>query len=327
MPRTHPHACAPSPMHPTTTTRARKWCRTNQQYLINALAIGIAIGQLAMFANWQAHFAPLRELVGQCHAAQDVIGSEGVNGTAAYANLCAVTWFDLGALFRPHSDGPTAYRVHPAGALAARNWAHTMFTASALWFVFVSVPRHVVALSLRVSVLTFVLATQPIWLMRSLEAARAEPPFGDSADSLRVLFPAAYADLDGLELPLDPVLLTAVFLANAIAAAHPSALAALLCAAQIVLAIVYAVVMRRVSVPSMGLTLLMSCALTPGGPRLPTIEDLSSDPVKSQRSHPKRVQFATDHTGVHTIGEPLSDDDNDGDDDGNDTVEEFNAEY
>ncbi len=195
-----------------------------------------------LFIPWQARLAPLQRLVETCRTSPDV----------ATAAACPSTWFDAVATI-------SAEGTDPAGALAARNWVHTLYLAATVWFAFVCVPRAPVALMARWVILAGALLVQPGILTRSVERARAEPPF---TSDLRALFPAAYADAPELALPLDPPTAVALFLAGAIVRMHPGVAAWIICVAQATLAMVYAIVLRRVPTPSLVLTALAAWTLT-----------------------------------------------------------------
>ena len=259
------------------------------------IACASVIAELAMFAGWQHQFVPLRAVARQCRALNEAAATlptgnasrtpEEAAALANAAKACPTVWFDISAVLAPGG-------ANPAGALAARNWVHTLWLAAVLWFAAVCVPLQPWRMATRWCMLVTIMLVQPTWLTRTLDTARPEPPFGDSGDGafpLRILFPAAYGDLDDLVLPLDPPTLMATFLGVTIASVHPGLFAALIGGVQITLAVIYAVVLRRVTTPSLALTLLVTWALThdftayPNAERIEPVDPASCVVVTARR--------------------------------------------
>lgn len=294
--------------------------RASWPVLLACTLAGVNVG---VFAAWQQRFVPLRSVAHAC--LHDDAAAIGANVS------CHGVWFDIGSLLSPSVE-------NPAGALAARNWVHTLWLAAAIWFVGVCVPRQPRALAIRWLVLVCALLIQPLLLTRTLDQPRPEPPFGsvDDADGLplRALFPASFGDLDDLLLPLDAPLLTALFLCSVIGSVHGSIFTTLLGTTGMLLAAIYAVVLRRVPAPSFVLTALFAWALT---------HDLAVyDPPSDSTSAHKAASEDEDSTSpdddaapgagaAFEVGGTMSDDDNDddkntGNDDHNGQTNEFSAE-
>lgn len=244
MPMRREHVCTRRAARNTralTRARVHLVSMKPRRVLRDVLVTALVPAALAVFLPWQLQWDALRDLVAHCRV------SAGCNANH--------TWFDfLASLSAPPGN--------PAGAEVARNVVHTLHLVATLWFAHVIAPQTQTQpahgpLYAWLGVLVAMLL-QPAVHTSTRTQLRPEPPF---SDSMRALFPAAYADAPDIVFALDPPTLMGVFLAVAITRAHRSAAAWLIGTSYAVGTLLYAISLRSVSTPSLALTALSACAL------------------------------------------------------------------
>lgn len=208
----------------------------------SALASALVVATLWVFLPWQLQWTPLRDLVARCRVTPGCDADH--------------TWFDaLAALSAPPDN--------PAGAEVARNVIHTLHLVMFAWFACVVAPHRQARGPAHAPLFCWLALVTALLLQPGLHTStrtqlRPEPPF---SDSVRALFPAAYADAPDMLFALDPPTLVGTFLAYALTRAHTSAAAWLIGVVYGAATLLYAISLRGVSTPSLALTFLAACAL------------------------------------------------------------------